>query len=85
MMADVNRNLYVEGKCYFFAKGPTAFAEIAEEAFQRTMNIEISLDKEKFMEVMRGRGVPEEQIQQYLESFHVLDETYLVHRDLGTF
>jgi hypothetical protein len=68
---------YAAGKAFGFARGDPAFEAQALKALQRSLVIEASVDRTRFVTMMREQGVPEAVIDGYLERISVEDEAWL--------
>ena len=68
---------YAAGKAFACATGDRAFSATAGDALARSLVMDIRVDRERFVAFMRERGVPEQVIEDYVESMRITDEAWL--------
>jgi len=68
---------YAAGKAFTFATGDRAFAVQATHALGRALVMDIRVDRELFVDLMRKQGVPEPAIDLYVETTTITDEAWL--------
>ena len=78
VMNDWNVTLkrYPQGKYRIYAKGDPAYKQAAEHCLKLCVEVYPKIDPDKFIELMREKGVPERAIREYLESCEISDDTY---------
>lgn len=81
MVSYLTKVRYPKGKFCILASGESKYARIAEECFSATSSIAVTIDKEKFLRLMREAGVPEDVASYYVCSASVVDETYAVDKE----
>lgn len=68
------------GKSSARMTGPSRFAAAAEEALSGAFTTQAVIRAERFRELMRAKGVPDEAIEAFLASAVIDDESYLGDR-----
>ena len=69
--------LYAHGKIGLLFDGPEEYRKIAEECFNRALDVRVTVDEIRFARAMRDRGVTEAAINRYLNTCSVFDEVHL--------
>ncbi len=81
---DAPRRVHVRkfgaGKSSARMTGPSRFAAAAEEALAGAFTTQAVIRAERFRELMRAKGVPDDAIEAFLATAVIDDESYLSER-----
>ena len=75
--ADGFVKLYARGKVGLLFSGDGKYVHGAEECFKKALEISVNLNVHSFTREMRGRGVSEKAIHEFLENCTLVDEIHL--------
>lgn len=73
-LSSVGMKRYADGKVRVRVTGDAAWASQAYAALSRGMTTQVHLVPDRFADVMREAGAPEDVIAQFIASFEVVDD-----------
>jgi hypothetical protein len=66
---------YAAGKVELTAAGDPRYVEQAAAACEACLRVEPVVDRSRFAQILREKGVPEEAIREYLRSLKISDDS----------
>jgi hypothetical protein len=80
-VAEVFMRRYAAGKCFAIASGDARYAKEAEAALRDAVSLSLAFSPQRFLEVMRRSGVPDDITAAYIKTAKATDETYFKDTD----